>query len=417
LKSLSELDAELGMDVLVSESLPCSARLRASDEDFKVDEVISLDLVNSPKPGYFPVYRVEKRSIDTMHMERELSKALGSKISYGGLKDKRAVAVQYVTPTSARAAVPSNVRRPGFTAELVGYVPAPISRGSVSGNRFEVTLRECCPSIEENLTEAFELAALGRLPNYFGYQRFGIYGAGTHRIGRAIVRRRFDEAVELMLSGKSGGVGGGSKGEPGSDVPEEGWQLSPGQDLERVVASRLEMKPGDYIGALRGLPTKVRRLYVQAYQSYIFNRAISLAIFEGLDISSAQLGDNWSELQQGGSPSPAVRSVREPPPAGAAPMVQLAGYAYRDYGSRFDAVTSKAMGEENVAAKDFYIKEMQEVSAEGGFRIPHLVVNDRSFKKSGRVAVLNFRLGRGQYATVLLREIIKPSDPRECGLA
>ena len=60
---------------------------------------------------------------------------------------------------------------------------------------------------------------------------------------------------------------------------------------------------------------------------------------------------------------------------------------------------------------------MQELSAEGGFRRPHLAVADPTWTVEGSTATLAFTLGRGQYATVLLREVLKPEDPVSAGLA
>lgn len=168
---------------------------------------------------------------------------------------------------------------------------------------------------------------------------------------------------------------------------------------------------------MRAVPIKLRRLYTQAYQSFIFNRSLSLAMAKGLQLARLEPGDNWSEGLEGGLIVSAVHGVGEPSPAGAIPMVQLAGYSYRSYGSRFDASVEEVMEQEEVDAGDFYIKEMQEVSVEGGFRRPHLAVRDTSFGVSGTKAALKFTLGRGQYATVLLREVIKPTSPFESGLA
>jgi tRNA pseudouridine13 synthase len=410
------------MDVYASESPPCGALVRAFEDDFRVEEVVSLDHVSpEPRPGFYPVYRVEKRSIDTMHMEGELSAALGSRVSYGGLKDKKAVAVQYVTPTSTKSEVPDKVLRSDFSARLVGYLPTPITRGSILGNRFDIVLRECCPGIRESISDVFDLAKRRMIPNFFGYQRFGTFGVGTHEIGRAVVKRKFEEVIELMLltprDNDDEGTLAAREAMAEGNFREGTRLLSPGQDLERKVALRLAVAPEDSVGAIRAVPVKMRRLYVQAYQSYIFNRTLSLVVAGALDTSRAQPGDNWSELREGGAVDFKVRSSKEPPVGDALPMVQLAGYAYRDYGSRFDGLVSKVMKEEGVSAKDFYVKEMQEASAEGGFRPAHLLVSEPAFRAGETEASLSFRLAKGQYATVLIREIVKPSDPQKSGLA
>jgi tRNA pseudouridine13 synthase len=393
-----------------------------ADEDFRVEELVSLEaVVPSPRPGYHPLYRVEKRSIDTMHMGDELSAALGSRVSYGGLKDKRAAAIQYVTPTSNKPARPEELRRERFSARLVGYVPTRITPGSVIGNRFRITLRECCGQFRARAEEALELARLGRLPNFFGHQRFGASGVGTHKIGRAIVHRDFEDAVNVLLGPKREGDDADSEAREAMARGqfETGLMLlPPGQDTERAVASSLARNPSDFVKALRAVSPRLRRLYVQAYQSYIFNRTISRALAGGLDISAYEAGDNWAEPSDDGLGTKRVRGVMDPAGPRAVPMVQLAGYAFRNYGGRFDALALEAMSEDGVSPRDFYVKEMQEASAEGTFRVPHIEARDaKLLVTEGLTATLEFALARGQYATVLLREIIKPEDPRHSGLA
>ncbi len=416
------MDKAVGIEAYASPGAPCTARAKSSEADFRVEESIAdAGLTEEARPDYYPLYRVEKHAIDTMHMERALSDALKSRLSYGGLKDKRAVAVQYVTPTSTKSERPQRVVRERFSAQLVGFVPRPLSRSSVVGNRFEVVLRNCCQSIADRVSEVFALAEARRLPNFYGLQRFGSSGVVTHRIGRAIIRRKFREAVELILIEKRAtddeATHEAREAMAGGRFDEGSRLLPPGRDVEKMVARKLSLDPEDWVGALRAVPIKLRRLYTQAYQSFIFNRTLSNALMGGLDLSKLEVGDNWSAAPAGGLVLSEVHGAGEPAPEDAVPMVQFAGYSYRDYGSRFDGCANEAMKEEGVAARDFYVREMQEVSVEGGFRRPHLAVQDASFECSGERTVLKFVLGRGQYATVLLREVIKPSDPIQSGLA
>ncbi len=417
-------DAEIavGIECYATKGPPCAGRAKSTDDDFVVEEQVVLDDVSPvDRPDYLPLYRVEKRSVDTIHMVDELSRALRSRVSFGGLKDKRAAAVQYVTPTSRRAARPAVVVGDKFKASLVGYVPRPLSKASVVGNRFCVVLRGCCPEIGARVEEAMGLAVERMVPNFFGLQRFGSSGAGTHLIGRALVRNEFETAVTLMLLAEDPhdpergravreAVAAGRYGE-GADL------LPPGRDVERRVATELSRHPGEWIRALRAVPVKVRRLYVQAYQSWIFNRTLSRAVRSGEDISRLSAGDNWAPTSGQGLVTGAVRGVREAPSEGAVPMAQIVGYAYRDYGSRFDSIINEVLRSDEITPGKFYVKEMQEVSAEGGFRRPHLAVRDHSWSEAEGTATLRFILAKGQYATVLLREMVKPRDPAASGLA
>jgi tRNA pseudouridine13 synthase len=264
------------------------------------------------------------------------------------------------------------------------------------------------------------LARKKRLPNYFGYQRFGAQGVGTHEVGKAIVKRDFRGAVELILGRRVHADDGEPAARETTEVGQAGDnpRLKFGQDTERAVAGSLARNPTDHVRALRAAPPRLRRFYVQAFQSFMFNKTLSRALASELDISAMEDGDNWAELDDSELGVKKIHGVRETRIPEGVPMVQLAGYAFRDYGSRFDRLTMAVMAQEGVTAKDFYIKELQEASAEGGFRVPHMQVRDARLEDEREgTAVLGFVLARGQYATVLLREIIKPDDPRASGLA
>jgi len=53
---------------------------------------------------------------------------------------------------------------------------------------------------------------------------------------------------------------------------------------------------------------------------------------------------------------------------------------------------------------------MQELSCQGGLRRASLEVIKPRVKEDGRDYVISFVLPKGQYATILLREIIKPTE-------
>ncbi len=415
-------ELSIGISAYASVGPPCAATMRSVAQDFRVEEAVhGLEVSKEWSPESYPLYRVEKRSIDTLHMAEELGEALKSRLAFAGLKDKRAVAVQYVTPTTTKSLRPALVVRDRFRAELVGFVRRPLSRGMVHGNRFAVVLRQCCPEMPARIEETFALAGFGRIPNFYGVQRFGAQGAGTHEIGREIVKGDFECAVRVLLTkrrpGDDDGAAQARAAMAEGRYSEARSMLPVHQDVERMVAGRLARRPLDWIGAIRAVPLKLRRLYVEAYQSFLFNRSLSAAMKRGLDIAKRVDGDNWCVPSEDGLAVGPVRGVRDAAPANSVPMLQLVGFAYRDYGSRFDSCVEEVMAEEGISAKEFYVKEMQEVSAEGGFRRTHLVVRDQESRWDGGTAEVRFTLARGQYATTLLREVVKPASPAGYGLA
>ena len=415
-----QTDVESGLLAYSTRGVRHEGRLRNSFQDFQVQELMSLkDVVLDRAPGLVPVYKVTKSGVDTPHVAREIAAMIKSEVNFAGLKDKNATVVQYVSARSSRASSPAELSGSRWEAHLVGF-SRPVTRALLMGNRFRI-LVETPEELGAEIEECFRACAERRVANFYGYQRFGLKGGVNRRVGRAIVEKDFAGATRLVLSEPREGEGENAAEARrlcGEGRYAEAVRLfSPRQDMERRVASRLSQKPGDHVGALRRIPIPIRRLLVNSYQAYLFNLVLSRALAEELDFSSARSGDNWARLKEGGLTVGRVHGVREEVPAEvvAIPLLQIVGYAYRNYGSRFDSVLAEVMAEERVSPASFYIKEAEEMSSEGGFRPAPLLSSDRSVKKEERGFVLEFSLGKGEYATVLLREVLKPEDPQLAG--
>lgn len=413
------VDRDAGMTVYATPGTRHAGRIRASRDDFVVEELFDMGQVETDrKEGYVPVYALRKSGLDTPHAAKELAEALRSNVNFAGLKDSNAVTAQYVSARSSRAADPPLVVGKGFQAQRVGYLPRPISRGMIAGNAFRIVVR-----VEEDLAAVvdpvFILCRARKVPNFFGYQRFGLRGMVNHRVGRAVLERDFKRAVELLLGrpreGEPPGASEARAAARDGRYGEAARSFSPKQDIEKRVAAYLDRKPEDYLGAFRRIPIVPRRLMVQSYQAYLFNLTLSRVVAEGLQISAAENGDNWAEVSGDGLRIGKVRGVREPVAGGAVPLVQLVGYAFRNYGSRFDRLTLSVLDDEGIAPGAFYIKEAEEVSNEGGFRQAPLLATGMRYETVAGGIALNFGLGRGEYATTLLREVLKPEDPIASG--
>ena len=77
----------------------------------------------------------------------------------------------------------------------------------------------------------------------------------------------------------------------------------------------------------------------------------------------------------------------------------------------------RVLEEQDVTPRSFYVKSLDEVSVSGGFRPACLPVRQLSAASSGEEdsVVLQMFLPKGSYATVVLREVMKPSDPYAAG--
>ncbi|MDA7953186.1 MAG: tRNA pseudouridine(13) synthase TruD [Nitrosopumilus sp.] len=377
---MNAADRAAGMLVYGTGTPGCGGRIRSSPDDFKVREVLSeAALREIGRGGRYAVYLLRKRGIDTMHAIREARSATGLRLKALGLKDADAATVQFVSSTRAGSHAPASGAR--WSLEAAGSAPRPLSAGDMEANEFEITIRGAGPAPPPDVS---------RLPNFYGRQRFGSSRPVTHLVGRHIVRGDLGAAVAELTTWE---------GAPDGDEERLG-AMPRWMDAERAVLSEM-IRTGDPLRAMRAAPVQSRRLYVQAYQSYIFNLALSAAVVAGEDLGPADgdvcYGAGGRLSKYSGDPSQAA-------------TIPLAGHSYYAR-TRFDRYVAQAMGGEDVRHAGFAAGELGEAACEGGFR--QAAMTCTGFSMEGGVA--RFRLSRGSYATVLLREVVKPEDPGAAG--
>jgi len=395
---IPDIDSEIGL-LCYSTMFPgCGGQIRRSPEDFEVSEVISPEAESSiGGAGDYPVYSLKKTGIDTGHALSGLLKKTGLRLRSLGLKDARAVTTQYVY-SGAKTAGPERFETGKYSVRRLGYTKRPLSKKHMIGNRFSIRVRDNAPfdSFDEH----------HRVLNFYGYQRFGSARPVTHLIGKALVRRRYPDAVRYLLSHTSKydteeNTEIRKRMRDTSRLGEVYGEIPPGMDLERRIASEL-IEHGDAFRAVRSLPVEMRRFYVQAYQSYIFNLTVSHAFDSGEELFSSRDGDVCYDGdgvlgKHAGGPDQSL-------------AVPVVGHSYYKK-TRFHLHISKILEREEVSPGDFYIRGMQEASSEGGFRNAAVRVAD--FSVSGDTA--SFLLSRGSFATVVMREIMKPDEPLRSG--
>ena len=416
------LDRSIGMTVYATTYEGIGGRLRVELEDFLVEEVLDgivfKHISEQPmKQGSYVLYSLTKRGLDTLHAVKIIEKIFGARVNYLGMKDADAITTQYITiPADAECSQPSLPDR--LTLRKLGYLPYPLNRSHLIGNRFHIKIREV--ERKENLPQLIKSIVKKGVPNYFGYQRFGSRRPVTHLIGRALVKRRFDEAVNLLLTYtteyEKEDIQQARKTISEDYLKVDVEDLPPTLDLERQVLRSLKAQPNNYIRALRSIPLHVRRLFVNAYQSYIFNRTLSAAVEDGADLSSIHRSDLYAEVM--GVKVLGVRRAEEKIDKSkvAVLLCPLVGYNFKkeDFG-RLGLYASKVLLEEEVSPRSFYIDEMPELSVGGDVRAATLLLTELRAEVSEEILFLKTILGKGCYITTLLREVMKPQDPVKAG--
>lgn len=149
-------------------------RLRATPEDFQVCEELDFALDGT---GEHVWLWVRKRGANTDWVAKQLAKqahVAPVAVSYAGLKDRHAVTEQWFSVHLPGQADPDwqADAHPDFTVLNAIRHSRKLRRGALSGNRFRVTVRDLNGDPAELAARWAQVAATG-VPNYFGEQRFG----------------------------------------------------------------------------------------------------------------------------------------------------------------------------------------------------------------------------------------------------
>lgn len=258
-------------------------KLKCLPEDFRVEELTSVRAEKGP----FSLYRLEKQSIGTPEAVSAVStrwQIHRRRISYGGLKDKHAVTVQYLTIHQGPR---KDLQQKSFTLNYIGQVSEPFTSAQIEGNRFTLVLRDMHADDTEYAQSAIKDVSRCGLPNYFDDQRFGSLGVSGEWIGKAWCLGDYQRALWLALADPHFHDASDEKQQ--KQILRDLWDLWPkckqalGRSHRRSIvtylADKVESgKTADYRGAFARISVDLRGLYLSAYQSALWNRLLTRAI-------------------------------------------------------------------------------------------------------------------------------------------
>ena len=412
--SVPQIDSLAGMDCYCTSFAGIGGSIKHGSEGFRVSELVdeSLDISLSYDENHrYPLYVLEKQDIDSNHALFEIERELHMRFRVMGIKDAKAVTSQYAGMERVMRNPPTQLMSRHTRLTLKGFTKQPLEKRFLAGNKFEIrTYNARSSDLSSFVPQVIKVG------NFYGLQRFGSERLVTHLVGREIVKRNFTQAVSLLLSYTTEFDSQMSREIRNKCSDPKNYRqvlkiLPRGMDIERQVLSIL-VAGKNAIAALRAVPIMIRRLFVQAYQAYIFNRCLSRAIMGGEDLLQPQAGDLCFEME-GRVTFGRIIKFNPDSKTKLVPAIRMAGYSFQPGKGRFENITRAILQEEEVDPKEFYIKEMQELSHQGGFRQAPLWCTDFWYERDP--LMVSFKLPKGSYATTLLREIIKPDDPIRSG--
>ena len=328
-------------------------KIKQIPEDFIVNEINNLVIDNKGQYSYFLLKKRNYNTLRAIQMIAQKAGVNGKNIGFAGNKDKNAVTEQVISARkidNKKIRIIESLKIKDINVVYVGNGNNEISLGSHQGNKFFITIR----NLSEN--EIKKIKSLeGKkipMPNYFGQQRFS---KNNHLIGKAIVKKDFKKAVELILESNS--------------------------DFNHGIRAHLENNRNDFVGALKKVPLKLLKLYIHSYQSFIFNIAL----------------DNYFEKNNKNLKSNKIR-------------MPIVGFGTEIGNGKIKKIINKIIEKEKIAFRDFIINAIPELSQEGSERGLFTEVNGFKIIECGKDDLnngknkikINFSLPKGSYATVFV---------------
>jgi tRNA pseudouridine13 synthase len=382
-------------------------------EDFFVEELPAEQPSGEGTNNYI---LIEKRGISTMEAIGQIARALEIRrqdIGYAGQKDARAVARQWISIDHIKleklqALVIPKVKMLEFIRHN-----KKLKTGHLAGNRFIVRLRKLQKPIREATKiakDVMEILTKRGVPNFFGFQRFGNRNDG-HLLGLAIVKGNTEEFVDLFLGRPEEGElpafsqarGLYEKGDYKGAFKKWPYSFA---DQRRALKTLIEAD-GDKRKAYNVIDKNLKKFFVSAYQSEIFNQVLEARM---PDIDKLLTGDMAYKHITGAMFK--VETAADEQPRCEAFEISPTGPLI---GERMAAITGPAGEIENriLAKTRLNERDLEQLGnyVRGGRR--PLRFGPRNWAVSsgtddlGQYLELRFELDAGSYATTLLREITK----------
>lgn len=179
---------------------PLRARMRVEVADFVVNEQLGFSATGS---GEHWLLHIEKRGANTQWAVQRLADFAGvaaRDVGYAGLKDRHALARQYVSVPVRKGAVVDwqQFADPELRVLSAERHSRKLQRGALRGNEFVLTLREVQGDHAAAESVLAKIATHG-VPNYFGEQRFGRGGRNVEKARALFAGARFAHHERSLL--------------------------------------------------------------------------------------------------------------------------------------------------------------------------------------------------------------------------
>lgn len=351
--------------------------MKIEPDDFIVEE---LPLYEPSRVGTHTFFAIRKQKLSTFEAINQIAHALHvnpRNFGYAGLKDKYAVTTQVFSVEGVPPEQVLELTLPALEILWAERHAHKLRVGHLRGNQFQITLRDVPPTALLFVEEKMAQLATEGVPNRFGTQRFG-NKHDSHLIGRALIKSEWEEALHYVLSDETT------------------------QSIDFAKQVKRKKEKGTLEEAVACIPHRLRKLYLSAYQAYLFN-----CILEKRMSNLGQLWDGDIAIKHSnGAPFLVENAKVEQPRVDMfeiSPSGPIFGYKMRRPAGEVLALEMELLAAEGVKFEAF--RKVAGIRLPGTRRPLRMLMELHQVTSVDVGLRLCFTLPAGSYATVVLDEL------------
>jgi tRNA pseudouridine13 synthase len=375
-------------------------------EDFVVREVTQFPLSG----GQFAAYSLEKCGLGTPEAIQEVLKVWNlprNQVSYGGLKDRHAVTSQIITIFRGPQ---KDIQQRSFSLNYLGQASRAFDAKDIQANAFEITLRDLTEQRVASIRRAIDSMSKG-IPNYFDDQRFGSLGESGQFVAQPWCMGDYERALFLAIAEAN------SHDRPREREQKEILRTQWGNWVEckrlldrshrRSIVTYLCDHPTDFKRAIALIRNDLRSIYVAAFQSQLWNQMLVAWWRRRL------LAEHLVTVAgAGGELLFPITTDQKILAEAASLQIPLPSARQHDWDDELAAILNEVLVPYQMQRQEIRLKFPRDTFFSKGIRSAMIVPCDFSCQQSPdelaeskdrQKLTLCFTLGRGQYATMVIK--------------
>lgn len=416
----------LNAETYITSQKGIGGQIREKYEDFYVEEIPESEPSGEGTNTWIFIEKIGRETLDVvldiaqeLHIDRK-------RMGFAGMKDKRAVTRQWICVVNGDPEKIKELEEKLYKVKIlkIKQNEKKLRIGQLIGNKFRLLIRDTQNPEDDAQTANEILAELTKtgVPNYFGWQRFGKNRPNTHVVGKIMLENDLKKVIDAYI------------GNPYPEEPEhikevrqmydEGYlqealeSMPRGMRYEKMMLKTLlkEMKKkkvddidflddNSFKRVIGSLPKPLKRMFVHAYQSYLFNKAVSERAKLGINkyVEGDIIIDNDEHLvhEFGDEIDEKIKNFEVHPTA------PLFGSKVPLAGGKLGEMEQKVLDDEGVTLEDFKVPKMPKLGSHGLRRAMRFKIWDASAEATDEGVLVEFSIPKGCYATAVLREIMK----------